>query len=171
MSSTFLPPNPQPSGYTAQAQLSKSSNGSSSAGGPDDSTAPGASISNTAAASNNTHSLMTPISKPGSSSSSASRVCYFFDSDIGNYHYGPGHPMKPTRIRMCHSLVMNYGLYKKMEIFVSDLSLSQRKQILIVLILPNSERNRQQSERCRSSIQTSTSTFSTGSHRTMSTSL
>ncbi|KAL7421485.1 histone deacetylase [Cryptotrichosporon argae] len=45
------------------------------------------------------------------------RVCYFFDSDIGNYHYGPAHPMKPTRIRMCHSLVMNYGLYKKMEIF------------------------------------------------------
>ncbi|WWC64138.1 histone deacetylase RPD3 [Kwoniella dejecticola CBS 10117] len=45
------------------------------------------------------------------------RVCYFFDSDIGNYHYGPGHPMKPTRIRMCHSLIMNYGLYKKMEIF------------------------------------------------------
>ncbi len=34
-----------------------------------------------------------------------------------------GHPMKPTRIRMCHSLVMNYGLYKKMEIFVSLLSL------------------------------------------------
>lgn len=25
--------------------------------------------------------------------------------------------MKPTRIRMCHSLVMNYGLYKQMEIF------------------------------------------------------
>lgn len=25
--------------------------------------------------------------------------------------------MKPTRIRMAHSLVMNYGLYKKMEIF------------------------------------------------------
>ena len=44
--------------------------------------------------------------------------CYFFDSDIGNFHYGPGHPMKPTRIRMCHALVMNYGLYKKMEIFV-----------------------------------------------------
>ncbi|KAF7339941.1 Histone deacetylase [Mycena venus] len=43
--------------------------------------------------------------------------CYFFDSDIGGFHYGPGHPMKPTRIRMCHSLVMNYGLYKKMEIF------------------------------------------------------
>ncbi|KAG2747567.1 hypothetical protein P692DRAFT_201932749 [Suillus brevipes Sb2] len=45
------------------------------------------------------------------------RQCYFFNSDIGGFHYGPGHPMKPTRIRMCHSLVMNYGLYKKMEIF------------------------------------------------------
>lgn len=59
--------------------------------------------------------LMEPVAK---GSSNPSRVCYFFDSDIGNYHYGPGHPMKPTRIRMCHSLVMNYGLYKKMEIFV-----------------------------------------------------
>ncbi|KAF7789233.1 hypothetical protein EIP86_000174 [Pleurotus ostreatoroseus] len=45
------------------------------------------------------------------------RVCYFFDSDVSGFHYGPGHPMKPTRIRMCHSLVMNYGLYKKMEIY------------------------------------------------------
>jgi histone deacetylase 1/2 len=26
--------------------------------------------------------------------------------------------MKPTRIRMCHSLVMNYGLYMKTETFV-----------------------------------------------------
>lgn len=31
--------------------------------------------------------------------------------------------MKPTRIRMCHSLVMNYGLYKKMEIFVRNIVL------------------------------------------------
>ncbi|KAL9938755.1 hypothetical protein V8E36_002474 [Tilletia maclaganii] len=58
--------------------------------------------------------LLTPTAR---SPSWKSRVCYFFDSDIGNYHYGPGHPMKPSRIRMCHSLVMNYGLYKKMEIF------------------------------------------------------
>lgn len=26
--------------------------------------------------------------------------------------------MKPHRIRMTHSLIMNYGLYKKMEIYV-----------------------------------------------------
>lgn len=45
------------------------------------------------------------------------RVAYFYDADIGNYAYGAGHPMKPHRIRMAHSLVMNYGLYKKMEIY------------------------------------------------------
>ncbi|KAK4056229.1 histone deacetylase [Microbotryomycetes sp. JL221] len=55
--------------------------------------------------------VMTPIA------GTKKRTCYFFDSDIGNYHYAPSHPMKPHRIRMTHSLVMNYGLYKKMEIF------------------------------------------------------
>jgi len=42
-----------------------------------------------------------------------------FVEDIGNYYYGPGHPMKPHRIRMTHNLVMNYGMYKQMSIFVS----------------------------------------------------
>ncbi|EEQ86733.1 histone deacetylase 1/2 [Blastomyces dermatitidis ER-3] len=45
------------------------------------------------------------------------RIAYFYDSDVGNYAYVAGHPMKPHRIRMAHSLVMNYGLYKKMEIY------------------------------------------------------
>ena len=38
---------------------------------------------------------------------------------MGNYYYGLGHPMKPHRIRMTHNLLLNYGLYKKMEIYVS----------------------------------------------------
>lgn len=41
--------------------------------------------------------------------------------DIGNYYYGQGHPMKPHRIRMTHNLLLNYGLYRKMEIYVSVL--------------------------------------------------
>uniref|UniRef100_A0A060T7D6 Histone deacetylase n=1 Tax=Blastobotrys adeninivorans TaxID=409370 RepID=A0A060T7D6_BLAAD len=45
------------------------------------------------------------------------RVAYFYDSDVGNYAYGAGHPMKPHRIRMAHSLIMNYGLYQHMEIY------------------------------------------------------
>lgn len=45
------------------------------------------------------------------------RVSYFYDAEIGNYHYGQGHPMKPHRIRMTHNLVVNYGLYRRMEVF------------------------------------------------------
>ncbi|XP_023170851.1 histone deacetylase Rpd3 isoform X1 [Drosophila hydei] len=50
-------------------------------------------------------------------SHSKKRVCYYYDSDIGNYYYGQGHPMKPHRIRMTHNLLLNYGLYRKMEIY------------------------------------------------------
>ena len=53
-------------------------------------------------------------------------VAYFYDSDVGNYAYVAGHPMKPHRIRMAHSLIMNYGLYKKMEIYVR-----QNKTVLL----------------------------------------
>ncbi|CAG8583435.1 7236_t:CDS:10 [Paraglomus brasilianum] len=46
---------------------------------------------------------------------SKKRVSYFYDEDVGNYTYGPGHPMKPHRMRMVHDLVVNYGLFRKME--------------------------------------------------------
>ncbi|KAI1454716.1 hypothetical protein F4805DRAFT_438696 [Annulohypoxylon moriforme] len=49
--------------------------------------------------------------------SSPKKVAYFYDSDIGNFAYVSGHPMKPHRIRLAHSLIMNYGVYKKMEIY------------------------------------------------------
>ena len=51
------------------------------------------------------------------SNNDGKRVAYFYDSDVGNYAYVSGHPMKPHRIRLAHSLVMNYNLYKKMEIY------------------------------------------------------
>ncbi|CAG7838090.1 unnamed protein product [Allacma fusca] len=51
------------------------------------------------------------------SAHSRKKVCYYYDSDIGNYYYGQGHPMKPHRIRMTHNLLLNYGLYRKMEIY------------------------------------------------------
>jgi len=41
---------------------------------------------------------------------------FFFEADVGNYHYGQGHPMKPHRMHMAHSLVINYGLYKHMDV-------------------------------------------------------
>ena len=55
--------------------------------------------------------------------SSPKKVAYFYDSDIGNYAYVTGHPMKPHRIRLAHSLIMQYGLYQKMEIYVCDAKL------------------------------------------------
>ncbi len=62
-----------------------------------------------------------PIDQPPTNGTDKKKVAYFYDSDIGNYAYVAGHPMKPHRIRMAHSLVMNYGLYKKMEIYVSQI--------------------------------------------------
>ena len=46
---------------------------------------------------------------------------YFVPGDTGNYYYGECHPMKPHRIRMAHSLLVNYGLYKKMQVYVRPL--------------------------------------------------
>jgi histone deacetylase 1/2 len=45
------------------------------------------------------------------------QVAYFYDPEVGNYYYGQTHPMKPHRIRMTHNLLLNYGLYKQLEIF------------------------------------------------------
>lgn len=74
----------------------------------------------------NRHTNMTtfaPLDQPVINSNRSKSTAYFYDSDVGNYAYVAGHPMKPHRIRMAHSLIMNYGLYKHMEIYVSVLSL------------------------------------------------
>lgn len=64
-------------------------------------------------------SSFAPLDVPILNSNDKKHVAYFYDSDVGNYAYVAGHPMKPHRIRLAHSLIMNYGLYKKMEIYVS----------------------------------------------------
>jgi len=48
---------------------------------------------------------------------SQNRVAYFYEPDVGNFHYGVGHPMKPHRLSLTHNLVFNYNLHKKMDIF------------------------------------------------------
>lgn len=45
------------------------------------------------------------------------KVCYFHDNTIGEFYYGPGHPMKPHRLQMTHNLVLAYDLYKKMDVY------------------------------------------------------
>jgi histone deacetylase 1/2 len=53
------------------------------------------------------------------------RVAYFYDGtpyteNIGNFYYGQGHPMKPHRVRMTHQLILNYNLYRLMDVYVSS---------------------------------------------------
>ena len=62
--------------------------------------------------------------------SSKERIAYFYHGttlqlkkliflgDIGNYYYGPGHPMKPQRLRLTHNLLLTYKLYRHLEVFV-----------------------------------------------------
>eukprot|EP00891_Asterochloris_glomerata_P006478 jgi/Astpho2/6478/e_gw1.00096.12.1_t len=45
------------------------------------------------------------------------QVAYFYDADVATYYYGQHHPMKPHRIKMTHSLILNYGLYNMMECY------------------------------------------------------
>ncbi len=67
-----------------------------------------------------------------------SRVAYFYDADVGNFHYGrlvvgpesslprslplqgPSHPMKPHRLALTHNLILHYDLWKKMEVSLAD---------------------------------------------------
>lgn len=45
------------------------------------------------------------------------RVSYFHHPDVGNFHYGAGHPMKPHRLALTHELVVGYGLDREMDLY------------------------------------------------------
>ncbi|KAI5187587.1 histone deacetylase 3 [Nematocida homosporus] len=45
------------------------------------------------------------------------RIAYFYSSDSRNFHYGAGHPMKPYRVAVTHSIVFAYGLERYMDVF------------------------------------------------------
>lgn len=47
---------------------------------------------------------------------SAHRVSYYYDTDVGNFYYAQGHPMKPYRVRMTHNLLLSYGMLDRMDI-------------------------------------------------------
>lgn len=41
-------------------------------------------------------------------------------AEVGSFHYGTEHPMKPFRIKMAHQMIIAYELYRKMNVYVSD---------------------------------------------------
>eukprot|EP00640_Fibrocapsa_japonica_P001114 CAMPEP_0113937416 /NCGR_PEP_ID=MMETSP1339-20121228/4040_1 /TAXON_ID=94617 /ORGANISM="Fibrocapsa japonica" /LENGTH=430 /DNA_ID=CAMNT_0000940169 /DNA_START=49 /DNA_END=1341 /DNA_ORIENTATION=+ /assembly_acc=CAM_ASM_000762 len=53
------------------------------------------------------------------------RISYFYHGDVGHYYYGPGHPMKPHRLKLTHHLLLAYGLYRKMEVYRPHLASAQ----------------------------------------------
>lgn len=44
------------------------------------------------------------------------QVSYFYDASLGDFYYGPTHPMKPHRVRMAHDLIVRYDLYKHLQV-------------------------------------------------------
>ncbi|CAD8169364.1 unnamed protein product [Paramecium octaurelia] len=51
-------------------------------------------------------------------SDSSKRVAYFYNRFIGKFQYGKEHPMKPKRIIMAHNLIVNYGLFRQMDVYL-----------------------------------------------------
>lgn len=43
------------------------------------------------------------------------KVSYYYHPDVGNYHYGNQHPMKPFRMKMADSMIRSYGMYEKLD--------------------------------------------------------
>lgn len=56
--------------------------------------------------------------------------------EVGDYNYGPGHPMKPHRIRMTHDLLVNYDIYKHLIIYVPPKFTMPNIYTYIYLYLP-----------------------------------
>ena len=58
---------------------------------------------------------------------------------VSTYCIGQGHPMKPHRLALTHSLVLNYGLYKTMEVSetvsLSQLSLNLSEDVGMGLVV------------------------------------
>ena len=68
------------------------------------------------------------------------RVSYFYDTEVGSFFYGQEHPMKPFRIKMAHQLIVNYGLYRKMSVYVSQEYLAYSLISTCYLVTPQSNR-------------------------------
>ncbi|KAI9293968.1 histone deacetylase phd1 [Neoconidiobolus thromboides FSU 785] len=50
-------------------------------------------------------------------SHSKSRVSYFHSEEVGNFHYGEYHPMKPHRLALTNDLVLRYDLHEKLDMY------------------------------------------------------
>ncbi|CAJ0762552.1 2001_t:CDS:2, partial [Entrophospora sp. SA101] len=48
------------------------------------------------------------------------KVAYFHHKEVGNFHFGMQHPMKPHRLTLTNDLVLNYRMHEKMSVFCPE---------------------------------------------------
>lgn len=53
------------------------------------------------------------------------QVCYLYNQDFTKFTLSEGHPMKPMRLKMVHSLINNYGLTSRLNMFYSKAATSE----------------------------------------------
>ena len=75
-----------------------------------------------------TSSAMEMAPSRGNGGNRKNRVSYFYHQDVGHFYYGAIHPMKPHRIKLAHHLILNYGLYRKMDVYESNLATYEELQ-------------------------------------------
>lgn len=56
------------------------------------------------------------------------KVSYFYNSNMSKFVYSKEHPMKPERISMAHSLIVNTGLYKYLFVDCRKLDVYHARQ-------------------------------------------
>jgi len=61
----------------------------------------------------------------GTGTHSRSKVSYFFPKDVGEYHFGERHPMKPQRLTLTNHLVLGYGLHRDMDVYQPRIATEQ----------------------------------------------
>ncbi|KZS98740.1 hypothetical protein SISNIDRAFT_403611 [Sistotremastrum niveocremeum HHB9708] len=54
-------------------------------------------------------------------------VSYYFPKGVGEFHYGERHPMKPHRLTLTNSLVLGYGLDKRIQYFFNPRPATQEE--------------------------------------------
>jgi histone deacetylase 3 len=74
------------------------------------------------------------------------QVAYFDDPDVGNFHYGLNHPMKPHRLAVTHSLVRHYDLHKRMKVEFNRIFLLASHQVYRPYVATSSDMARFHSE-------------------------
>lgn len=71
-----------------------------------------------------------PLTASFSNSNTAlkNRIAYLHQNEVGMFHFGEGHPMKPARLALTHNLILAYGLEKKMSVYTPRMATDEEME-------------------------------------------